>query len=145
MVSLGGFDSHAYQMRDQPGLMARVALSVDYFLNAVQGLGLLDNVTLFTASDFGRTLVSNGDGSDHGWGSHHFVAGGAVKGRDIYGKFPVTSTGTAEDVGSGRLMPTSSVIELAAMLGGWMGLSTAEQALVLPGLNQFPANSIGMI
>ena len=113
MVSMGGFDTHYNQMRDQPSLMARVAHSVDYFMTAVAGLGLANNVTLFTASDFGRTLASNGDGSDHGWGSHHFVAGGAVKGRTIYGKFPVTALNTADDVGSGRLLPSTSVTQMA--------------------------------
>lgn len=145
MVSIGGFDSHNGQMAQQPALMARVALSVDYFLGALQSLGLLNNVLLFTASDFGRTLVSNGDGSDHGWGSHHFVAGGAVKGRDIYGTFPVTATGTADDVGSGRLLPSTSVTQLAATLGGWMGLSAAEQAMVLPGLGNFSSTPLGLV
>lgn len=144
MVSMGGFDTHATQMRDQPGHMARVSLSVDWFLNALQGLGLLNNVVLFTASDFGRTLLSNGDGSDHGWGSHHFVAGGAVRGGDIYGRFPVTTTGTADDVGSGRLLPSTSVTELAANLGGWMGLTRSEQELVLPGLGQFSSTPLGL-
>ncbi|MCA0240451.1 MAG: DUF1501 domain-containing protein [Proteobacteria bacterium] len=145
MVSLGGFDTHNNQMSQQPALMARVALSVDYFLGALQSLGLLNNVLLFTASDFGRTLVSNGDGSDHGWGSHHFVAGGAVKGRDIYGTFPLTATGTADDVGSGRLLPSTSVTQLAATLGGWLGLSASEQATVLPGLGNFPSAALGMV
>ena len=125
--------------------MARVSLSVDWFLNALQGLGLLNNVLLFTASDFGRTLLSNGDGSDHGWGSHHFVAGGAVRGGDIYGRFPVTTIGTADEVGSGRLLPSTSVTELAANLGGWMGLTRSEQELVLPGLGQFSSTPLGFL
>jgi uncharacterized protein (DUF1501 family) len=83
-------------------------------------MGLLDNVTLFTASDFGRTLTSNGDGSDHGWGAHHLVAGGGVRGREIHGRFPLTTLGTADDVGSGRLLPGTSVTELAAAwAAGW--------------------------
>jgi uncharacterized protein (DUF1501 family) len=141
MVSIGGFDTHANQMRDQPALMARVALSVDHFMNALQSLGLLDRVILFTASDFGRTLTSNGDGSDHGWGAHHFVAGGGVRGREIHGRFPLTTTGTADEVGSGRLLPGTSVIEMAAALGGWMGLSRAEQEEVLPGLSRFAGSA----
>jgi uncharacterized protein (DUF1501 family) len=139
MVNIGGFDTHANQMRDQPPLMARVAQSIGYFMNALNGVGLQNNVTLFTASDFGRTLTSNGDGSDHGWGSHHFVAGGAVRGREIYGRMPITALGTADDVGSGRLLPSTGVTQLAARLGGWMGLSAAEQAWVLPNLGAFPA------
>ncbi|MGM9484251.1 DUF1501 domain-containing protein [Roseateles sp. NT4] len=139
MVNVSGFDAHAYQMRDQPMMMARVAQSISWFMSALQGVGMTNNVTLFTASDFGRTLVSNGDGSDHGWGSHHFVLGGAVKGKQILGDFPITAVGSATDVGSGRMMPTTSVTSLASMLGGWMGLSVAERQLVLPNLSNFGA------
>ncbi|OYV00001.1 MAG: Tat pathway signal protein [Burkholderiales bacterium PBB5] len=139
MVQVGGFDSHNYQMRDQPLLMARVAQSVAWFYNALTAVGQGNNVTLFTASDFGRTLVSNGDGSDHGWGSHHLVVGGAVKGRTIYGNFPVAALGSADDIGSGRLLPSTSVTQLASSLGGWMGLSAAERLTVLPTLGNFSA------
>lgn len=137
MVQMGGFDTHANQMRDQPAQMAQVAQSISYFMAALQTLGLQNNVTLFTASDFGRTLLSNGDGSDHGWGSHHVVAGGAVKGRQIVGDFPVTALGTTTDIGSGRLLPSLGVTQLASSLTGWMGLSTAEQQIVLPNLGNF--------
>lgn len=137
MVSMGGFDTHANQMRDQPGHMAQVAGALDYFLSSLSTLGLMNNVTLFTASDFGRTLVSNGDGSDHGWGSHQFVAGGAVRGGRMVGQFPDHTSGSPDDVGSGRLLPSLSVSQLAASLGGWMGLTTAEQTLVLPNLGSF--------
>lgn len=139
MVNIGGFDSHAYQMRDQPLQMARVAQSVEWFMNTMQALGMLNNVTLFTASDFGRTLLSNGDGSDHGWGSHHFVLGGAVKGKQIVGDFPITALGTDNDVGSGRLLPSIGVTQFASSLAGWMGLSSTEQQVVLPNLSSFSA------
>lgn len=139
MVSMGGFDTHANQMRDQPGHMAQVACSLDYFLTSLQNLGLLNNVTLFTASDFGRTLVSNGDGSDHGWGSHHFVAGGAVRGGMTHGRFPDLALGSGDDIGSGRLLPSTSVSQFAASLGSWMGLSRSEQSQVLPNLGNFDA------
>ena len=145
MVSIGGFDTHAHQLRDQSGLMTRVANSVRYFNDTVAALGLGPNVTLFTASDFGRTLASNDDGSDHGWGSHHFAVGGAVRGREIYGRFPVTALGTADDVGSGRLLPSTSVTQFAASLGRWMGLSTTELATVLPNLGQFNAGTMGFL
>lgn len=137
MVSVSGFDAHAFQMRDQPLMMARVAQAVDWFMSALQGVGMVNNVTLFTASDFGRTLVSNGDGSDHGWGSHHLVVGGAVKGKQILGDFPVTALGTASDVGSGRLLPSTGVTQLAGTLGAWMGLTSTERQLVLPNLSNF--------
>ena len=144
MVQIGGFDSHNNQMRDQPVLMNRVSQSVGWFMQTLAGLGLQRSVTLFTASDFGRTLVSNGDGSDHGWGSHHFVIGGAVKGRTIAGRFPVTALGTNDDVGSGRLLPSTSVTELAAELGGWMGLSRSELQTALPNLGAFNAGGLGL-
>jgi uncharacterized protein (DUF1501 family) len=145
LVSMGGFDSHANQMRDQPSQMARVAQSIDYFLSAISSMGLLENITLFTASDFGRTLLSNGAGSDHGWGSHHFVAGGAVRGRKIYGRFPDTAIGSSDDIGSGRLLPTSSVTQFAAPMGRWLGLSANEVSSVLPGLSNFDANALPFI
>jgi uncharacterized protein (DUF1501 family) len=125
--------------------MSRVAHSVDWFLNALQAQGQLDNVVLFSASDFGRTLASNGDGSDHGWGGHHFVAGGSVRGREIHGTMPVTALGTADDVGSGRLLPSTSVTELAASLGRWMGLSDSELLGVLPNLGSFSAGRLALL
>ena len=145
MVAIGGFDSHANQMRAQPVQMARVAQSVNWFLGALQGQGLADKVTLFSASDFGRTLTSNGDGCDHGWGGHHFIAGGAVKGRAIYGRMPITTLGTADDAGAGRLLPSTSVTEYAAALGRWMGLSAGELATVLPNLGSFNAAPLGFV
>lgn len=137
MVQMGGFDSHANQMREQPLQMAQVAQSIQYFMTALNTLGLQNNVTLFTASDFGRTLLSNGDGSDHGWGSHHFVVGGAVQGANIHGQFPRTAIGSANDVGSGRLLPSTSVSQMAGAMGAWMGLSASEQLQVLPTLANF--------
>ena len=137
MVSVGGFDTHANQSRDLPVLMARVAQGIDYFMQSMNTMGLLDNVTLFTASDFGRTLISNGDGSDHGWGAHHFMVGGGTRGGTIHGTFPLTALRTSTDAGSGRLLPEVSVTELAASLGGWMGLTRAEQEQVLPNLPAF--------
>jgi uncharacterized protein (DUF1501 family) len=145
MVSMGGFDTHANQARDQPALNARVALSVDYFLQAMTTMGLLDSIVLFTASDFGRTLLSNGQGSDHGWGSHHIVAGGAVRGRNVYGRFPSTAHGSADDVDSGRLLPATSVNACAASLGRWMGLTGTELASVLPNVGNFSQTGVGFV
>lgn len=145
MVSMGGFDTHNNQMRDQPSLMARVAYSTEYFMQAMAALGLQNNVLLFSASDFGRALASNGDGCDHGWGSHHFVAGGAVKGRQIVGRFPTTALGTADDVGSGRLLPSTSVTQMAAELAGWMGVSATEMPYVLPNVGNFAAGAVDFL
>jgi uncharacterized protein (DUF1501 family) len=145
MVSIGGFDTHGNQLRDQPALMATVAQSIAYFMDTLRALGMGNNVTLFTASDFGRTLTSNGSGSDHGWGSHHFVVGGAVKGGDIYGRFPVTALGTADDIGSGRLLPSTSVTEYAATMARWMGVPETELATALPTLPNFGAGNLGFV
>lgn len=145
MVSMGGFDTHNNQMRDQPNLMARVALSIDYFMQAMASQALQNNVLLFTASDFGRTLSSNGDGSDHGWGSHHFVVGGGVKGRQMLGRFPTTALGTADDIGSGRLLPGTAVTQMAGEMAGWMGLSPTEVPYVLPNVGNFAAGGLDFV
>ncbi len=144
MVGIGGFDSHSHQMRDQPLLMGRVAHAVDWFMQALQAQGQLNNVVLFSASDFGRTLASNGDGCDHGWGGHHFIAGGAVKGGRITGTMPTTALGTADDLGSGRLLPSTSVSQYAANLGAWMGLGPADLASCLPSLSAFNSAPLGL-
>lgn len=143
MVSLGGFDLHDNLIAQQPNLMRRVSEAMSAFYGATVELGVADKVTAFTASDFGRTLTSNGDGSDHGWGSHHLMVGGAVKGKAFYGKAPpvsVTNTADAADqwhVGQGRLLPSTSVDQYAATLAKWFGVSNTELAGVLPNLSHF--------
>jgi len=138
-VSLGGFDTHNNQLRDQAAVTTRVAMSARWFHDSLVAMGMGQNVTLFTASDFGRTLSSNGDGSDHGWGSHHFVVGPALRGRELHGRMPAVALGTADDVGSGRYLPSTAVTQLAGALGAWMGLSASELAWALPGLAPFPS------
>jgi len=145
MVSMAGFDTHGSQMRDQPTLMAAVAQSTAWFLSAVRDQGLANAVTLFSASDFGRTLTSNGDGSDHGWGSHHFVAGGMVRGRDIYGRFPTLALGSADEVGSGRLLPSAAVTEYGASLARWMGVANSDLATVFPGIGNFGSQDLAFV
>lgn len=155
-VNIGGFDTHDNQLAVQANLMARIDHAVAYFYNTLSplaGVGdMSDKVTLFTASDFGRTFTSNGDGTDHGWGAHHFVVGGAVKGKDIYGGFPqtaVTNTGAGIDnpldVGSGNWIPTVSVDQYAATLAKWFGLSPAEIASVFPNLANFATPDLGFM
>jgi uncharacterized protein (DUF1501 family) len=106
-------------------------------------LGVASQVTAFTASDFGRTLASNGDGSDHGWGSHHLMVGGAVKGATFYGSAPpisITDTAAADDqwhVGQGRLLPSTAVDQYAATLAKWFGVADSELATLLPNLKNF--------
>lgn len=143
MVSLGGFDLHDNLISQQPVLMQRVSEAMTAFYDATVELGVADKVTAFTASDFGRTLSSNGDGSDHGWGGHHLMVGGAVKGKAFYGKAPpvsITNTADANDqwhVGQGRLLPSTSVDQYAATLASWFGVSNSELAGVLPNLSHF--------
>ena len=136
-VSLGGFDNHAFLSGSHPPLLTQLAAALSAFDAALGELNVRNQVTTFTASDFGRSLASNGDGSDHGWGAHHFVVGGAVKGRDIYGPFPVIALGTNDDAGQGRLIPTTSVDQYAASFARWMGLSDVQLADVLPNLQYF--------
>lgn len=144
-VSISGFDTHTQQLRDHSSLSTRVALSIDYFLTSLAALGLLENVTLFSASDFGRTLQTNGSGTDHGWGNHHLVAGGAVKGGEIFGQFPTVALKSETDVGSGRLLPTTAVNEYAGKLGRWMGLSADELNTVLPNLYRFSSPNLEFV
>jgi uncharacterized protein (DUF1501 family) len=145
LVSLGGFDLHDNLISRHPGLLGNVSDAMTAFYNATVELGLANQVTAFTASDFGRTLASNGDGSDHGWGSHQFMVGGAVKGAAFYGTPPpvsVGSTAAAQDqwhVGQGRLLPSTSVDQYAATLASWFGVADSELAGILPNLRHFGA------
>lgn len=143
-VSLGGFDTHDNQLERQARLLESVGRSVAWFQQAMKALGSTDAVTLFTASDFGRALLSNGDGSDHGWGGHHFIVGGAVRG-GVYGQFPEVALRTKTDVGNGRLLPTSSVSQYAATLARWMGVPTSELPDLLPGLAAFDRQDLGFL
>jgi len=104
-----------------------------------------DSVTAFTASDFGRTLNSNGEGSDHGWGAHHFIVGGAVKGGDLYGIWPDTVLRGPNDVGRGNLLPTTSVNQYAATLATWFGITATQLPDVLPNASNFPQANLGFM
>ncbi|TRY30887.1 DUF1501 domain-containing protein [Aliiglaciecola sp. M165] len=136
-VGIGGFDTHSDQAQDLPSLQAQIDGGVGAFFRAMEEMGLTDNVTLFSASDFGRTLAVNGDGTDHGWGSHHFAVGGAVNGKQILGSVPPPTLGHSADAGSGRLIPSVAVEQLAAPLGRWFGLTDAQIAASLPNLANF--------
>lgn len=147
-VNIGSFDTHDNQRKVQDDLLARLAHAMNYFdtaLASVQGLDMRNQVTTFTASDFGRTFTSNGDGTDHGWGAHHFVMGGAVKGGDIYGTMPVSGLGHAQDIGSGALLPAISVEQYGATLGSWFGLSAAQLLDVFPNLANFTTRNLGFM
>jgi len=141
-VTLPGFDTHDEQPSRHVRLMAQLAHGLKYFDGVTSAMGVDDMVTTFTASDFGRTFASNGDGTDHGWGGHHIVMGGAVKGGDVYGKAPVygLSDGkggfdSADQLQGGALLPTTSIEAYAATMGRWLGLSDSELLGVLPGLS----------
>jgi uncharacterized protein (DUF1501 family) len=144
-VSLGGFDNHNLLMQDHPNLLTRVNAAMKAFYDATVELGVADKVTTFTASDFGRTLASNADGSDHGWGSHHFVMGGAVNGGRFYGTAPSVSLQSNDQVGQGRLLPSTSVDEFAATLARWFGCNTSELPGILPNIANFSNTSLGFV
>ena len=140
-VSIGGFDLHDNLVAQHPGLIGKVADAMRAFHDTTVALGVADKVTSFTASDFGRTLQSNDDGSDHGWGSHHLVMGGAVKGRRFYGVPPAIGNGTPDDVGQGRLLPTTSVDQYAATLASWFGVGNGDLTTVLPNMGNYNPSS----
>lgn len=133
-VSMGGFDTHDGMLTDHPALMTRLGAAMSAFYAATTELNVASQVTTFTASDFGRTMAGNANGSDHGWGSMHFVMGGAVNGQRFYGTAPIVADNGPDDVGQGRLLPTTSVEQLAATLGGWLGISDSELLSLLPNL-----------
>jgi uncharacterized protein (DUF1501 family) len=144
-VAAGGFDFHDNLLTEQALRLKEVADAMAAFYQATFDLGVDKSVTAFTASDFGRALQSNGKGSDHGWGAHHFVVGGAVRGNRIYGSFPTVALGTNQDVGQGRLLPTTSVDEYAATLATWLGVSGTDLSTVLPNLGRFGSPNLGFM
>ena len=145
LVGMGGFDLHDNLPSQHPGLLQKLSQASKEFDDAMQGLGMSNKVTSFTASDFGRTLASNGDGSDHGWGSHHLVMGGAVKGKAFYGTAPEIGLTHSQQVGSGRLLPSTSIEQLGAELARWMGVSTSDMPLVLPNSRNFDLYKLGLM
>ncbi len=134
----GGYDTHDSQAQALPGRHQELNDAVSAFRAAMVELGTWNDVLVFTMSDFGRSMVGNGDGSDHGWGGHHFVMGGSVRGGQIYGDVPDVDTGHPQYTRKrGRLIPTTSVEQHAATLGRWFGLDDGELATIFPNLNRF--------
>ncbi|PHX84727.1 MAG: hypothetical protein CK538_10540 [Opitutia bacterium] len=151
-VQLGGWDTHAGQLVNtdpvngtHAGLLAQISQAVNAFYNATVELGVANQVTTFSASDFGRTYRSNGDGSDHGWGSHHFIVGGAVNGTNLYGKMPTLTVSGPDDTSQGRWIPTTSVDEYAATLATWFGVSPTDLPTVLPNIGRFAKPNLGFL
>jgi uncharacterized protein (DUF1501 family) len=143
---IGGFDLHDAQLGAHANLFADISRSVSAFHRATNELGCADQVTLFTASDFGRTYNTNGDGSDHGWGSNHFVVGGAVKGGDLYGRMADLTIRGPDDAGTrGMWIPTTSVDEYSATLASWFGVSATDLPIVFPNLGRFAKPNLGFV
>lgn len=145
LVSLGGFDNHDGLIGTHDGLLGQVDAAMAAFYQATVELGVARNVTTFTASDFGRTLTSNGDGSDHGWGGHHFIVGGDVRGGRFYGTAPQVSTTSPDQVGQGRLLPTTAVDQLSSTLALWFGVAPSELTSIAPNIGRFAAADLGFM
>jgi uncharacterized protein (DUF1501 family) len=139
-VSIGGFDQHSGLVGGHGPLWAQISQAVGAFYAATVEMGIAEKVTTFTASDFGRTLNSNGDGSDHGWGAHHLAIGGAVKGGEVYGAFPTVVLGGPEDVGRGNLLPAQAVVQYAGTMATWFGVPASSLSTVVPGAESFNAD-----
>lgn len=155
--SIGGFDTHQNQPADQGALLTQVSEAMKAFYDEMVVLTLSSKVTTFTLSDFGRTLQPSGSGTavgtDHGWGTHMFVMGGAVRGGDFYGVpgpngtvFPTLQLGGANDTDTrGRWIPTTSVEQYGATLASWYGLSVADMPYVFPLLSNFSTSNLGFM
>jgi uncharacterized protein (DUF1501 family) len=142
-IAAGGFDSHDNQNDDQPALLGGISAAMSAFYEATAEIGMADAVTSFTQSDFGRTLTSNGDGTDHAWGGIQLVVGDAVRGRDMYGIYPALEIGGADDVGGGRMIPTTSADQYAATLARWFGIADVELDIVAPHIDNFAVRDLG--
>jgi uncharacterized protein (DUF1501 family) len=146
-VTIGGFDTHGDdQLGRQQNLLGQISQAVSAFYDATVSMGVADKVTLFSASDFNRNLQSNGQGSDHAWGSHHFVVGGAVQGNAMYGTFPDLTLGGPDDArDSGIWIPTTATEQMAGTLASWMGVSPTEMSTVMPNLDRFATPDLGFL
>ena len=147
LASLGGFDTHTGQLNDQDSLYNQISPAIVAFNDAMLELGVAQKVTLFTESDFSRTFQPNSNGgTDHAWGSHHFVLGAAVRGGDLYGRFPVLALGGPDDAGAeGRWIPSVSVDQYAATLAAWFGVGLDDLNKVFPNLSNFPDWNVGFM
>lgn len=145
-VNQGGYDTHDLQLSVHPNLLANLAEALSAFHAAMTQLGIADEVTTFTASDFGRTVSTNGDGTDHGWGGHHFVLGGAVRGGRFYGRMPsLAQTNNPDDAGYGQIIPTTGVDQYAATLATWFGVDSGDIPLLFPRIGEYDSHDLGFM
>jgi uncharacterized protein (DUF1501 family) len=143
---LDGFDTHSGQLAIQAGLLQQLSQAVLAFYRATQELGVDSSVTTFTASEFGRSLTPNSTGTDHAWGSHHFVIGTGVKGGQFFGQFPSLTLGNDYDAtGTGTLIPTTSVDQYGATLAQWFGVGPANLPAIFPNIRSFPTTNLGIL
>jgi uncharacterized protein (DUF1501 family) len=146
-AGVGNFDTHANQFGQQSLLLSQFSSAVSAFYQATQELGIASEVTTFTMSDFSRTFQPNSNsGSDHGWGSHHIVLGGAVRGAKLYGTYPTLALGGPDDSGiNGRWIPSTSSVQYASTLASWFGVSAAQLRLIFPNLSAFSSPNLGFV
>lgn len=154
---VGGYDLHTgqtnYSANNPNGvltgahsnLLSELSQSLYAFQRAMEQLGLSQQVTAFTASDFSRTFPSNGQGSDHGWGSHHLIVGGAVKGGMTYGSFPTLAVSGPDDTGTGRWIPTTATDQYFATIASWFGVDNSNIATIFPNIGRFASSNLGFI
>jgi len=152
-VSTGNYDTHGTQLSDQGDNLVELSQALAAFYNATVELGIADGVTAFTASDFGRSLPVNNDGTDHGWGGHHFVVGGGVNGQRFFGTMPSLGQyddnnpggSNPDDTGYGQIIPTQSVDQYSATLASWFGVDAAGINDIFPNLGRFPSSNLGFM
>lgn len=143
--AVGGYDTHGDQVDSHTQLLIELSQAMSAFYNSTVELGVEQSVTTFTASDFGRTFSANGGGSDHGWGSHQFVMGGAVRGNRLYGTFPTLAIDGPDDTEGGRWIPTTSVDEFSATMAKWFGVSNSNLPTVFPNIGRFSHSDLGFL
>lgn len=157
--SIGGYDTHNNQTNtdtttgQHANLLAELSGGIFAFQRAMEQISALggedpslpSKVTAFTASDFGRTFPNNGSGSDHGWGAHHFIIGGAVQGRKTYGTYPVLAVNGPDDTSTGRWIPTLAVEQYSATLARWFGVSETDLPVIFPNIGRFSTNNLGFM
>jgi uncharacterized protein (DUF1501 family) len=143
-VSLGGWDHHDELLVNHADLLSKVNDAMGYFSDVLTELNVMDKVTTFSISDFGRTLTSNGNGTDHAWGGNMFIMGGDVNGKEVYGNYPSLALNHDLIVHNNVLIPTTSADEYLAELALWFGVSYSDLDLIFPNLTNFYSSSSGI-